>query len=201
MLSENGVILQTRGKVRRLKIKETELPGVLIFEPKVHVDPRGFFCETYRVDTYSAAGLPVFVQHNQSRSTRGTLRGLHYQLDRPQGKLISVIRGSVFDVAVDIRKGSPAFGRWTSFVLSEDDKRQAYIPPGFAHGFCVTSEAAEVAYLCSDYYSGVADQRGVLWSDAGLAIPWPVTDPMLSDKDRAFLPLLPQRSDLPIYGR
>ena len=180
-----------------MEIRQLSLPGVLRLEPKVHHDPRGYFFETFRSDVLKAAGLPTFVQDNQSLSTRGTLRGLHYQLDRPQGKLIRVLRGAILDVVVDIRVGSPTFGRWLLEELSEENKRQVYVPPGYAHGFVVTSDVGEVFYKCSEYYSGTADQRGVLWNDPGLAIPWPPLQPLLSDKDRTWLPLDPSRADLP----
>src|SRR5262245_53963323 len=136
-----------------MNITETELPGVLLIEPKVLGDARGFFVETYHAQRYRQAGLDVgFVQDNLSYSRRGTLRGLHYQNPHPQGKLVYVLQGDVFDVAVDIRAGSPTFGRWLGTVLSADNRRQLYVPPGFAHGFCVTSETALLAYKCTDFY-------------------------------------------------
>jgi dTDP-4-dehydrorhamnose 3,5-epimerase len=143
------------------------------------------------------AGLPPFVQDNQSLSAKDTLRGLHYQLDRPQAKLVRVIRGAIYDVAVDIRRGSPTFGRWFAETLTAENKLQLFVPVGFAHGFCALEDGTEVLYKCGDYYSGAADQRGVLWNDPGLAIAWPCTQPLVSDKDRTLLPLRPDRPDLP----
>jgi dTDP-4-dehydrorhamnose 3,5-epimerase len=183
-----------------VQIKNTSLPGVLLIEPKVHGDHRGYFFESYRTDVLAAHGVPAFVQDNQSFSKEGTLRGLHFQLDRPQGKLVRVLRGSIVDVAVDIRVGSPTFGKWIAETLSADNHRQLYVPPGFAHGFCVVGDVAEVLYKCTDFYSGAADQRGVLWNDPGLAIAWPAAAPTLSDQDKRFLPLDPGRSDLPRYA-
>jgi dTDP-4-dehydrorhamnose 3,5-epimerase len=180
-----------------VKVSQTSLPGVLLLEPQVLRDPRGWFCETFRADKLEAAGLPRFVQENQSSSIAGTLRGLHYQLDKPQAKLVRCVRGAVFDVAVDIRVGSPTFGKWTSAVLSAENRSQLFVPAGFAHGFCVVEGPAEVIYKCSDYYSGAADQRGVAWNDPRLAIPWPTREPLLSDKDRALEPLDERRADLP----
>src|SRR6185436_9057674 len=174
-----------------MEIRKLSLPGVLLVEPKVHQDPRGYLFESFRADVLSAAGIPAFVQENQSLSTRATLRGLHYQLDRPQGKLVRVLHGAVLDVVVDIRVGSPTFGRWLSEELSAENNRQIYVPPGFAHGFLVTGDVGEVLYKCTDYYSGPADQRGVAWNDLGLAIPWPEPAPQLSDKDQTWLPLDP----------
>lgn len=182
-----------------MEILELSLPGVLRIESKVHRDPRGYFYESYRADLLGAAGLPAFVQDNQSFSTRGTLRGLHYQLDRPQGKLIRVLRGAILDVVVDIRVGSPTFGRWLTEELSAENSRQIYVPPGYAHGFQVIDDVAEVFYKCSDYYSGPADQRGVLWNDPGLGIPWPEGQPLLSQKDLAWRTLDPARPDLPRF--
>ncbi len=182
-----------------MKAIATSVPGVLIVEPRVFPDARGFFFESYHAERYAAAGISSrFVQDNHSCSRLGTIRGLHYQLRRPQAKLLRVIDGVVFDVAVDIRRGSPTFGRWASVELSSDNKRQVYVPAGFAHGFCVVSEIAEVEYKCSDFYQ-VDDQHGVLWSDATLRIPWPVQDPVLSDQDRTLLPLTAERDDLPVY--
>lgn len=167
-----------------MNILPTELPGVVIIEPRVFNDPRGYFLETFHQERYVAAGLPgEFLQDNLSFSRRGTLRGLHYQNPRPQGKLVSVLAGEVFDVAVDIRAGSPTFGRWTSVVLSADNKRQFYIPPGFAHGFCVTSETAIFAYKCTTGYYPAGD-GSIRWDDPALGIPWPVSEPLLSEKDR-----------------
>jgi dTDP-4-dehydrorhamnose 3,5-epimerase len=182
-----------------MEIRELSLPGVLRLEPKVHRDSRGYFYESFRVDELTKAGVPAFVQDNQSFSIKGTLRGLHYQLDRPQGKLIRVLQGAVLDVVVDIRVGSPTFGRWLAEELSAENKGQIYVPPGYAHGFLVLHEISEVLYKCTDYYSGAADQRGVAWNDPGLAIPWPELNPLLSDKDRTWKNLDPSRPDLPRY--
>ena len=177
----------------------TALAGVVIIEPRVFQDDRGFLFESYHAERYAAAGLPKrFVQDNHSSSLAGTIRGLHYQLLNPQGKLVRVIRGLVFDVAVDIRRGSPTFGRWIGVELSADNKRQLYIPPGFAHGFCVPEDPSEVEYKCTDYYRA-DDQRGVRWDDATIAIPWPVREPILSQKDRAYAHLFQDRDDLPVY--
>ncbi len=182
-----------------MNVVATELEGVLVIEPRVFADPRGFFFESYHADRYAAAGLPArFVQDNHSCSAPRTLRGLHYQLRRPQGKLVRVLRGSIFDVAVDIRRGSPTFGRWVGVELSADNKRQLYVPPGYAHGFCVPDEASEVEYKCTDFYAA-EDERGVVWNDPTVAIAWPVTKPLLSERDGAFQPLSADRPDLPQY--
>jgi dTDP-4-dehydrorhamnose 3,5-epimerase len=175
------------------------LPGVLLLFPKVHADDRGRFFESYRADLLAAAGVPPFVQDNQSSSRRGTLRGLHYQLDRPQGKLIRVLRGSIFDAVVDIRVGSPMFGQWLGEVLSAESNTQLYVPPGFGHGFQVLEDGTDVLYKCTDYYSGAADQRGVAWNDPGIGIEWPLAEAVLSEKDRVAQPLRPDRADLPRY--
>jgi dTDP-4-dehydrorhamnose 3,5-epimerase len=167
-----------------LKFLETDLPGVVIVEPDVFRDERGFFLETFRADRYRRGGIDFpFVQDNHSRSVRGTLRGLHAQRTRPQGKLVRAVRGEIFDVAVDIRPGSPTFGRWVGGRLSEQSFRQMFIPPGFAHGFCVLSEVAEVEYKCTEYYDR-DDEIGARWDSAG--IEWPIRDPLLSAKDAAL---------------
>jgi dTDP-4-dehydrorhamnose 3,5-epimerase len=183
-----------------VEVTAQSLAGVLVIEPKVFEDARGVFFETLRADAFAAAGIPPFVQENHSISAGGVLRGLHYQLDRPQGKLVRVVRGTVYDVAVDIRVGSPSFGRWIAAILSAENRRLIYVPPGFAHGFCVVEGPADVVYKCTDYYSGAADQRGVAWNDPGLAIPWPITNPQLSDKDQVYETLGPGRPDLPRFG-
>ncbi len=168
-----------------MKRIDTDLPGVCVIQPEVHADERGFFMETYHREKLARIGIhDVFVQDNHSRSVQGTLRGLHYQLHKPQSKLCRVIQGKVLDVAVDIRVGSPHFKRWVSVVLSAENKQQIYIPAGFAHGFLVLSETAEFLYKCSDFYSP-EDQRGVAWDDPDLAIAWGIQDPILSVKDRA----------------
>jgi dTDP-4-dehydrorhamnose 3,5-epimerase len=178
-----------------MKIQKTALPGVLRIEPRVHGDARGFFLETFRENVLAAQGIPgPFVQDNHSRSGRGVLRGLHYQLEHPQGKLVRVARGRVLDVAVDIRRGSPHFGRAMTAELDDLQHHQLYIPPGFAHGFLVLSEVADVIYRCTDYYHP-ASEGGVRWDDPALEIPWPELDtpPQVSDKDAR----LPRLSDIP----
>jgi dTDP-4-dehydrorhamnose 3,5-epimerase len=169
----------------------TELPGVLILEPKVFGDERGFFFESHNRRAFrEATGVDVeFVQDNHSRSKKDVLRGLHYQLRQAQGKLVRVIAGEVWDVAVDLRKGSATFGNWAGFTLSADAKRMAWIPPGFAHGFLVVSEAAEVLYKTTDYYAP-EHERTLLWSDPALGIRWPLGgSPVLAEKDRRGVPL------------
>ena len=176
-----------------MNVIETKLPGVLIIEPKVFGDARGFFMETYNQQRYHQAGITeTFVQDNISSSRKNTLRGLHYQNPNPQGKLVSVLEGEVFDVAVDIRDRSRTFGEWVGVVLSSENKRQFYVPPGFAHGFCVTSETALFAYKCTDLYNASAD-GGVLWNDSDIGIEWPVDEPILSEKDRRA----PRLKDVP----
>jgi dTDP-4-dehydrorhamnose 3,5-epimerase len=167
-----------------VRFVQTDLPGVLVIEPDVHQDPRGFFLETYHAAKYRAGGIEApFVQDNHSRSIRGTLRGLHLQPGRPQGKLIRVVEGEIFDVAVDVRRRSPTFGRWVAVTLSAENFKQCYVPPGFAHGFCVLSQDAQVEYKCTDLYEP-ASEVGVAWNDPVLAIPWPIAQPLLSDRDR-----------------
>ena len=169
-----------------MNIIPTDLEGVLIIEPDVFADPRGFFVETYQRRRYGQLGIESrFVQDNLSFSVKGALRGLHYQKKHPQAKLVQVITGEIFDVAVDIRPGSSGFGRWTGVTLSEKNKRQVLIPKGFAHGFCVCSETAHVLYKCSDYYRP-DDEGGINWKDPDIRIDWPVKDPILSHKDRQF---------------
>ena len=185
-----------------MNVSNTSLPGVVLIEPRVFADTRGFFLETWQQARYEEQGLPIrFVQDNLSSSVRGTLRGLHFQHPQGQGKLVYAVHGEIFDVAIDIRVGSPTFGRTCEFVLSSENKRQVYIPEGFAHGFCVTSERAVVMYKCTDFYAPHAE-NGVLWNDPDLAIRWPVQTPILSDKDRAYLLLrnIPQ-DRLPRYSR
>ncbi len=184
-----------------LKIEEGRLPGVLILTSDVYTDERGAFQETFHQHRYREAGLDAeFVQDNWSHSARGVLRGLHYQIERPQGKLVYVVRGEVFDVAVDLRAGSPTFGQWESVLLNDRDGRQVYVPPGFAHGFCVLSESADVIYKCTDVYHK-SGERGIIWSDPDLGIDWPERNPSLSPKDRA-LPRLREilPADLPPRG-
>jgi dTDP-4-dehydrorhamnose 3,5-epimerase len=166
-----------------VKVIETDLPGCVVIEPQVFGDDRGFFYESFNLDKLAQHGLePAFVQGNVSSSARGVLRGLHYQWPRPQGKYVSVIEGEVWDVAVDIRRGSPTFGRWTAVVLSAENKRHFWIPEGFAHGFVTLSERAFFTYLCTATYDRSAD-AAVRWDDADLAIDWPVAEPLLSEKD------------------
>lgn len=166
-----------------MKVIETSLPGCVIIEPTVFGDDRGFFFETWNADRYGEHGLPTnFVQSNVSASAKGVLRGLHYQWPNPQGKLVSVLEGEVYDVAVDIRRGSPNFGRWSAVVLSAENKRQFWIPEGFAHGFAVLSERAIFSYLCTAQYDKAAD-AGVRWDDEMIGIDWPISEPLLSEKD------------------
>lgn len=167
-----------------MKVRATELPEILIVEPEVFEDERGFFLETYHARKYAEAGIrAVFVQDNHSRSRRHTLRGLHAQGRHPQGKLVRVTQGEIFDVAVDIRPRSATFGRWVGMRLSAQSFRQAYIPPGFAHGFCVLSERAEVVYKCTEFHDP-SDEIRIVWNDPEIGIAWPVVEPILSDKDR-----------------
>ncbi len=179
-----------------MKVIETELPGVLILEPEVFGDKRGFFMETWNQRRYEEAGLPArFVQDNLSFSARGVLRGLHFQNPNPQGKLVSVLQGEVFDVALDVRVGSPTFGEWVGVYLSADNKRQLYIPEGFAHGFAVTSDVALFSYKSTDYYNPRIEGT-VLWNDPHVGIEWPVDDPTLSAKDQIASPLREIPTDL-----
>jgi dTDP-4-dehydrorhamnose 3,5-epimerase len=166
-----------------MQIIAADIEDVKIIEPQIFRDDRGFFLETYHLNRFKSAGLTdVFVQDNLSFSVKHTLRGLHFQVKRPQAKLVEVISGEIFDVAVDIRPTSPTFGRWVSVLLTEDNKRQVYIPEGFAHGFCVLSDSAHVVYKCSDFYDS-DDEGGILWSDPAIGINWPTTNPLLSAKD------------------
>lgn len=168
-----------------MKVTETKLPGVLLIEPDVYEDSRGYFLETWNAARYKQYGLPEkFVQDNLSFSRRGVLRGLHFQNPNPQGKLVYVIQGEVFDVAVDIRPNSPTFGQWVGVTLSSDNKRQLYIPEGFAHGFCVTSETALFIYKCTDFYNPKTE-GGIIWNDPDIGIEWPVVKPELSERDKS----------------
>lgn len=167
----------------------TPLPGVLVLTPRTFPDSRGYFEETYHREKYTAAGIPAsFVQSNHSRSLRHVLRGLHFQTRKPQAKLVTCLRGRIFDVVVDVRRASPTYGQHYAIELSDENHRQLYVPAGLAHGFCVLSAEADVEYLCSDYYDPQGE-GGVLWSDPALGIAWPVAQPILSAKDAA-LPLL-----------
>ena len=168
-----------------MKIIASNIPDILVFEPTVYSDGRGYFMETWRQSVFEAQGIDAgFVQDNQSNSNRGILRGLHYQLNHPQGKLARVVSGEVFDVAVDLRKSSAYFGRWIGILLSAENKKQLWIPPGFAHGFYVMSDSAELLYKCTDYYDP-EDDHSLLWNDETVGIDWPLIDskPLLSDKD------------------
>ena len=181
-----------------MKITDTAVPGVLIFQPTMHADDRGFFMETFRSSHFATRGLEFdFVQDNQSHSKKGTLRGLHFQRERPQGKLVRVLSGEVFDVAVDIRKGSSTFGKWVGEYLSSDNNRQLWVPPGFAHGFYVISPVADLVYKCTDYYQK-DDEISVSWSDPALAIEWPLNGqvPLLSERD-SNAPLLHEVTKFP----
>ena len=181
-----------------MRVTETSLPGVLLIEPVVHRDGRGFFVETYHAGRYREHGIAApFVQDNHSRSIQGTLRGLHLQRQRPQGKLIHVIEGEIFDVAVDVRRGSPAFGRWVSVALSADNFRQVYVPPGFAHGFFVVSPIAQVEYKCTDLYDP-ASEIGIAWNDPAIGIAWPTREPLLSARDSAHPTLAAVADRLPV---
>jgi dTDP-4-dehydrorhamnose 3,5-epimerase len=182
-----------------LKFTQTELPGVILIDPDVHGDQRGFFLETYHARKYREGGIEVdFVQDNHSRSVRGTLRGIHAQLEHSQGKLIRVVEGEVYDVAVDIRRGSPTFGRFAAARLSESNFRQLYIPPGFGHAFCVTSPVAQLEYKCTEFYDP-GSEIAILWSDPEIAIPWPLEEPLLSPRDAAAKPLREFWDALPRY--
>jgi dTDP-4-dehydrorhamnose 3,5-epimerase len=181
-----------------LNISETSLPGVLLIEPKVFGDDRGFFMETYRADILREAGITdTFVQDNHSRSARGVLRGLHYQEPNAQGKLVRCTRGAIFDVAVDIRSGSPSFGRWFGLELNDANKLMLWIPPGFAHGFCALEDDTDLVYKCTSLYDPALD-RSVLWNDPSIGIEWPIAEPVLSAKD-ANAPRLNDAVTLPAY--
>lgn len=185
-----------------MNIITTAIPDIKIIEPKVFGDDRGFFFELYQKERFSSKinGMKPFVQDNLSRSQKGVLRGLHYQYPQPQAKLVTVLRGSVFDVVVDIRQGSPTFGLWVGVVLSEDNHRQLWVPEGFAHGFYVMSEVADFYYKCTDYYNSEFE-RSICWDDEDLAIEWPLeNNPILSSKDRQGLRLAAcQGAELPHY--
>lgn len=188
-----------------MKIIETTLPGVIVIEPKIFGDKRGFFLESFRQDTIEQAGLNVtFVQDNHSRSSQGVLRGLHYQLTQTQGKLVRVTSGAVYDVAVDVREGSPTFGQWYGTELNEENMRMMYVPPGYAHGFVVLSESADFLYKCTDYYHPESEQ-GIAWNDPDIGIEWPIkelsSEIALSEKDKNNALLKDQPSDkLPHYS-
>jgi len=185
-----------------MNVKETKLPGVLIVEPDVFADERGFFLETWSTTRYEEAGIPgPFVQDNVSLSGRGILRGLHFQYPQSQGKLVQILSGEVVDVAVDIRADSPTFGQWVSEVLSGTNHRQMYVPPGLAHGYCVTSETALFSYKCTDFYNP-ATENGIIWNDPDLGIDWRVDEPLLSPKDAGYPRLKDiSRDKLPPFGQ
>ena len=170
----------------KITVETCEIEGLKIITPTVHGDARGYFCETYHYEDYKAAGIPdVFVQDNQSASKRGVLRGLHFQIEHPQAKLVRVIKGEVFDVAVDLRKGSPTCGQWHGVLLSEENKKQFYVPKNFAHGFLVLSDYAEFCYKCTDFYHP-GDEGGIMYNDPAIGVKWPIPDGMeltLSDRD------------------
>lgn len=172
-----------------MKLIGTKLPGVMILEPEVFGDSRGFFLETFQKERYEEAGIPgdglEFIQDNHSRSLKNVLRGLHFQLNSPQGKLVSAGTGKVFDVAADINPDSRTYGQWVSVELSEENHRQIWIPPGYAHGFCILSESADFHYKCTALYDP-KDEGGIIWNDPDLNIKWPINDPVLSEKDKAL---------------
>ena len=169
-----------------MQIKTTTLEGIVIIESEVFDDSRGYFMETYHADRYYNAGVQAsFVQDNLSFSTKGTLRGLHFQIRRPQAKLVQAVTGEIFDVVVDIRPGSKTFGQWSGIRLSAHNKRQVFIPAGFAHGFCVLSQTAHFLYKCSEFYNP-EDEGGIIWSDPSIGIQWPIGEPSISEKDRRF---------------
>jgi dTDP-4-dehydrorhamnose 3,5-epimerase len=184
-----------------MKVTETKLSGVFLLEPKVFKDDRGYFLETWNRTRHEQAGIPVhFVQDNISFSKKGILRGLHFQYPQSQGKLIQVLSGEVIDVVVDIRVGSPTYGQWIGEVISESNHRQMYIPPGFAHGYCVTSETALFSYKCTDFYNR-ATEHGIIWNDPDIGIEWPVEQPVLSPKDMNYPTLKDlQPENLPQFG-
>jgi len=178
-----------------MKIISTNLPGVIVFEPKKFGDKRGFFLETFRADVLSDAGInEQFVQDNHSRSSKGVLRGLHYQMTQTQGKLVRVATGSVFDVAVDVRYGSPTFGQWYGTQLDEENMRMMYVPPGYAHGFVGLSETTDFIYKCTNYYHPESEQ-GIAWDDPDIGIEWPIAEVALSEKDKNNVRLKDQTSD------
>lgn len=184
-----------------MNVVETNLPGALVIEPKIFPDTRGFFLETYNLKKYREFGLSnEFVQDNLSYSIKGTLRGLHYQYPHSQAKLVQVLSGEVFDVAVDIRNGSPTFGQWFGIALSFENKKQVFIPKGFAHGFCVLSDHALFSYKCDDFYAPDCE-HGIIWSDPSLGIDWLVNDPIVSEKDEKYSSLKDIPKDkLPVYN-
>jgi dTDP-4-dehydrorhamnose 3,5-epimerase len=182
-----------------MKFIETELAGVTIVEPDVFHDARGFFLESWRADKYAAGGIDArFVQNNHSRSTRGTVRGLHAQREHPQGKLVRVLAGAVVDVVVDIRRGSPTWLKWIAVELSAENFRQIYVPGGYAHGICVASEVADLEYMCTDFYDP-SDELRIKWNDPQIGVEWPAAEPVLSGKDREAASLADQMGQLPLW--
>jgi dTDP-4-dehydrorhamnose 3,5-epimerase len=180
------------------QVQDTTIPEVKLLVPKVFRDQRGFFLETFNRKVFTELGLPSeFVQDNHSRSSNGVLRGLHYQVTKPQGKLVRVTRGRIFDVAADLRRGSPTFGQWVGVILDDTNLSALWIPPGFAHGFCALSNDVDVTYKCTEVYAP-ADERGIIWNDPTLKIDWPVSQPVVSGKDSSF-PKLAETDDLPRY--
>jgi dTDP-4-dehydrorhamnose 3,5-epimerase len=184
-----------------MRVTETDLPGVLIVEPDVFRDARGFFLESHHQLRYAESGIPgPFVQDNHSHSLHGTLRGLHAQRQRPQGKLVRAVDGEMFDVAVDVRRGSPTFAKWVGVALSGENFRQLYIPPGFVHGFCVLSNRVHVEYKCTDFFAP-GDELAVAWNDPEIGIAWPVASPVLSTKDATAPRLAEIMETLPTYAK
>jgi dTDP-4-dehydrorhamnose 3,5-epimerase len=182
-----------------VNLRQTDLPDVVIVTPQVFRDDRGFLLESFNLRAFSDAGIPTdFVQNNHSRSVQGVLRGLHYQLQAPQGKLVRCVRGSIFDVAVDIRVGSPTFGKWVGAVLDDVSLEMIWIPPGFAHGFCATSNVADVDYKCTEFYAP-SSERGLAWNDPSIGITWPLKSPRLSAKDASYPTLASASAYLPRY--
>lgn len=183
--------------MKKFNFIKTSIEGVFVIEPTVFDDERGYFMETYHKKEFEEHGLNMdFVQDNHSKSTKGVLRGLHFQYTQPQGKLVRVIRGEVFDVAVDLRKNSATYGKYESVILSEDNKKQFYVPPGFAHGFLVLSDVAEFTYKCTDFYNG-SDEGGIRWNDPEIGIEWPLDEDelILSEKDKGWNSLKETRTD------
>ena len=182
-----------------MKVRETSLPGVLVLEPQIFRDDRGFFLETFSTKHLTGSGIPEhFAQDNHSRSKRGVVRGLHYQLEHPQGKLVHAARGRIFDVAVDIRRGSPSFAKWFGVELSDENLWSLWVPPGFAHGFCVLSDEADVIYKCTVPYEQ-SDDRGIAWDDPLIGVDWPVDNALLSPKDAGYAQLTLDRDDIPTF--
>ena len=182
-----------------MDVTHTELIDIVLLTPRIWPDQRGFFLESFNSRDYERAGIPThYVQDNHSRSTHRVLRGLHYQLEKPQGKLVTVIRGRIFDVAADVRRGSPTFGQWVGVVLDDVRRQSLWIPPGFAHGFCALSEEADVLYKCTDYYDPPGE-RGICWNDPTLSIHWPIESPILSEKDASYPKLSSESESLPPY--